>query len=129
MEKYPFHSDYVDSYLNYFFLNSTRVGDDAYAFKNCVYLNPLSLTLTNCSDRRDRVNEYISNYKEQFDTIKSHATENCGKLVMEAFLLDKSLNSGKEKFSSDDKKNLYARYAEKEMELSECILKEKTIII
>ena len=69
MEKFPFHSDYVDSYLNYFLfsLSGNNLKHDALAFKNCVYLNPISLTLTNCADRRDKINEFISEKKEKFD--------------------------------------------------------------
>jgi hypothetical protein len=121
MEKYPFNSDYVDSYLNYFLLSRTRVAEDASAYKNCVYMNPISLTLTNCADRRERVNEFLSEKKEQIESLKSVVTGNCGKLLMEAFLLDKSLNNGRDGYSLDDKKNLFSRLLDKENQLAYCL--------
>jgi len=121
MEKYPLHSDYVESYINKIILSNTRVSKDAQAFKNCVYLNPYSLTLTNCADRRAKVDKFVSENDSVYNEIKSKFSNNCKGELMEAFHLDKTLNNGRENLTHDDRKNLSIRLFEKEKVLKNCV--------
>jgi hypothetical protein len=121
MEKYPLHSDYVESYINKLILSNTSVSKDAQAFKNCVYLNPYSLTLTNCADRREKVDKYVSDNISVYNEIKSKINNNCKGELMEAFHLDKTLGNGREIITHDDRKNLSIRLFEKEKILRKCV--------
>ena len=125
MDKYPSNSDYVDNYLNYVLLriSGSKVSQDAFAFKNCVYMNPMSLTLTNCADRRERINEFMSDKKSLFESLKSTVVTDCGNELIEAFLLDKSLNNGRDVYMIDARKNLLEKLNAKESSLIKCISK------
>ena len=125
MDKYPLNSDYVDNYLNYILLSisGSKISQDAFAFKNCVYMNPMSLTLTNCADRRDRINEFISDKKSLFESLKSKVAADCGNELIEAFLLDKNFNNGRDDYNIDARKNLLEKLNAKESSLVGCISK------
>lgn len=92
--KFPLDSDFIDSYSNYFILNKfllkrenpdhVEILLDAKVFDECVHMAESSSVISDCAERRDKTNQAIESFGENFTGIKQLAAEKCGKELLEA---------------------------------------------
>jgi hypothetical protein len=127
-EKFSLDSDFVDSFLNYQLIkqyyktkDNKSIIEDARIFNNCVNMNPFNTVVSNCSDRRDRVNEFIDTHIAAFEGYKTYAKENCSNELFAAFGLNHSLNRNANINSSYTTMLNEMNLKEKEESLSKCL--------
>lgn len=132
-EKFPFESDFVDSYLNYFILKNYKPSnsntdenlDDmtksAEAFNKCVSLHKKSILLSDCAGLRDNVNSYVE-ANAYVNLLKGIAKENCAEELINAH----NINYGIHRELSESPYNmnlLRTKYPDAEKTLRDCIFK------
>lgn len=119
-QKYSIESDYVQTYLNKFiiqtlFFKNQAIINDAFVFSRCVNMVPLANNLANCSSRRDRVENFLNENEETVKPFRE-AAEKCTSELQFAFSINRNLETDNNlKFSEKNFFNYKRNKAEKEL--------------
>ena len=126
LNKYSIDSDFIQSYLNLFvvskfFNGNFSLENDARTFNSCVHLNASAYNLSNCSDRRDRVESFISSNEEVFNKYRTVAVESCKTELLTAHNLDAQMEKDQRKVSPSELNFLTLKKLEAEEALNNCV--------
>mmetsp|Transcript_20729 Transcript_20729/g.21521 ORF Transcript_20729/g.21521 Transcript_20729/m.21521 type:complete len:133 (-) Transcript_20729:120-518(-) len=86
--KFSVESDFVDSFLSYFLLESVKEASaklvkNGFLYASCVNFNSQVLKFSDCSLARDEVSSFIEG-NEDFSALKSEVASQCTKQVLDA---------------------------------------------
>jgi hypothetical protein len=123
--KFPFDSDFIDSFLNYVILkryhpNERSLIKDAEIYNSCVNMGRSINIIANCSDRRDRVNDFIEK-NPSIASYKEIATSKCADELSETHMLNHSTIRQSDDVPSYNSVLTSMKYNEKLANLEKCI--------